>query len=111
MPNESIITDSELKYFDGRGNLLKSRTELSVAKMLQFLDIGYEYDYKQKLSDGSNISIDFKSIKGLIEVIDSHDEVQKLTRISKDGKENIIAIGNSKYASSLSEIGSLFCYD
>ena len=37
------ITDSDFRYTDGRGNLMRSRTELSVAKLLDFLHKDYEY--------------------------------------------------------------------
>jgi len=107
-----VISDSDLRYVDGKGNLLRSRAELSVAKMLQFLGIDYEYDNKLKLKDGSTVNIDFKTKMGLIEVVDSDLDANKLLKIKKNSSsEKVIAIGRSKFASKIGEIDSLFAYD
>jgi len=105
------ISDSDLRYMDGKGNLLKSRAELSIAKMLQFLGIDYEYDNKLKLSDGSTVNVDFRTKVGLIEVVDSEQDAKKVLQIRKNNGERIIAIGRSKFASKIGELDSLFAYD
>ena len=38
--SNSTILDSDFRYIDKNGTLLKSRTELSIAQMLSFLEIG-----------------------------------------------------------------------
>ena len=111
MSKGKIISDSDLRYIDGKGNLLRSRAELSIAKMLQFLELDYEYDSKLKLRDGSIVNVDFRTKMGLIEVVDSEDDADKLLRIKKNSSERIIAIGQSKFASKVGELDSLFYYD
>ena len=39
------IADADFRYTDGKGNLIRSRTELSVARMLVFLNKEYEYNH------------------------------------------------------------------
>jgi hypothetical protein len=34
---KGVVTDSDLKYIDQRGNLLRNRTELSTSNILSFL--------------------------------------------------------------------------
>ena len=70
MATGSAILDSDFRYTDRKGNLFRTRTELSIAEMLSFLDVKYEYDYKLALKDGKEISVDFNTEKGFIEVID-----------------------------------------
>lgn len=111
MSKGKIITDSDLRYIDGKGNLLRSRAELSIAKMLQFLELDYEYDSKLKLRDGSTVNVDFRTKMGLIEVVDSEDDADKLLKIKNNSSERIIAIGQSKFASKVGELNSLFHYD
>ena len=45
MATSPTILDSDFKYIDKKGNLLKTRTELTVAQMLTFLENEYEYSY------------------------------------------------------------------
>jgi 6-pyruvoyltetrahydropterin/6-carboxytetrahydropterin synthase len=111
MVEDSIITDKALKYIDSKGNLLNSRTELSIAGLLQFLGIDYEYNSKVKVDNGSIVTVDFRTKNGLIEVIDSQEEASKLEKISLKNGERIVAIGNSEHAGRISELGSLFLYD
>ena len=71
MATTPTIMDSDFKYIDKKGNLLRTRTELTIAQMLTFLEEGYEYDFKISLKNGKTVKIDFKTKKGLIEVIDN----------------------------------------
>ena len=52
MATSPTILDSDFKYIDKKGNLLKTRTELTVAQMLSFLENEYEYNYEMTLKNG-----------------------------------------------------------
>jgi len=104
-----VISDSDLRYIDGNGNLLRSRAELSVAKLLQYLGIDYEYD--SKMNNTSNTRVDFRTKMGLIEVIDSQEDTDKFLQIKNNNNERVMAVGHSKYASKIGEIDSFFSYD
>lgn len=112
--NQSHILDSDFKYIDKNGNIMKSRNELTVSQMLDFLEIKYEYGHTISLDDGNIIQVDFKTEKGLIEVIDNDDDIAKYQRIKSDSKstsKRIIAIGNPKYVARISEINDMVYYD
>ena len=49
---KKIILDEDLKYIDKKGNLLRSKTELSFSKLLSFLEKDYQYNFLIKLSNG-----------------------------------------------------------
>jgi len=132
MANERVVLNSDLRYID-RGNLLRSRSELSVAKMLSFLGQNYEYDANIQMSDGDSVKVDFKvgvsrreapdginnnknynknNNNKYIEVIDSEEDATKFKIIrEKMPTLDIIAVGHSKYASRIDEIDSLFFFD
>ena len=61
MTTSPTIVDSDFKYIDKKGNLLKTRTELTIAQMLTFLENEYEYNYEMTLKDGNKVKIDFFS--------------------------------------------------
>jgi 6-pyruvoyltetrahydropterin/6-carboxytetrahydropterin synthase len=111
MPTERVVLDSDLRYMDGKGNLLRTRSEFAVAKMLSFLGHDYQYNADIKLPDGV-VKVDFKTNSKYIEVVDSEADAAKFKKI-KEGlpQLNIIAVGNSKYASKIEEMDSLFFYD
>jgi 6-pyruvoyltetrahydropterin/6-carboxytetrahydropterin synthase len=113
MAKERTVLNSDLRYID-RGNLLRSRSELSVAKMLSFLTQKYEYDVNVRMPDGESLKIDFKIGGGnkYIEVIDSEEDAIKFKHIrEKFPALDIIAIGNSRYVSRINEIDSVFFFD
>jgi 6-pyruvoyltetrahydropterin/6-carboxytetrahydropterin synthase len=120
MANERVVLNSDLRYID-RGNLLRSRSELSIAKMLSFLGQDYEYDVNITLPGGESIRVDFGIGRRLddyskntryIEVIDSEEDAIKFKTIrDKIPTLDIIAVGQSKYASRIDEIESLFFFD
>jgi 6-pyruvoyltetrahydropterin/6-carboxytetrahydropterin synthase len=113
MAKERIVLNSDLRYID-RGNMLRSRSELSVAKMLSFLGQDYQYDVNVKLPNGESMKIDFKAGGGskYIEVIDSEDDAIKFKHIREELPTlDIIAVGHSKYASRINEMDSLFFFD
>jgi len=72
------VLDSDYKYIDKKGNLLKSRTELSVAQMLSFLKTEYKCNHKIILKNQDVVTVDFRTEQGLIEVIDSDDDIKKI---------------------------------
>ena len=112
MTHERIVLNSDLRYID-KGILLRSRSELSVAKMLSHLAQNYEYDVNVKMPDGKSIKIDFKAGDNkYIEVVDSDEDAVKFKSIrEKMPKLDVIAIGHSKYTSRIDEIDSLFFFD
>lgn len=113
MPNERVVLDSDLRYLDSKGNLLLSRAELSVAKMLAFLGHDYRHGAAMTLPDGTAARIDF-ALAGnkFIEVVDSDADAEKFKKIKEAMPElDIIAVGHSRYASKVDEIDSMFFYD
>jgi 6-pyruvoyltetrahydropterin/6-carboxytetrahydropterin synthase len=121
MAKERFLLDSDLRYI-GKNNLLRSRSELSVAKILSFLNQDYEYDVSVKMPDGDSVKIDFKAGGGggdggggnskYIEVIDSEEDAIKFKKIrEKLPTLDIIAVGHSKYASRIDEMDSVFFFD
>ncbi len=112
MPTERVVLDSDLRYIDSKGNLLRSRSEFSVTKMLLFLGQDYNYDVDVTMPGGKQIRIDFKIQDRYIEVIDSEADANKFRQVREKLPElDIIAIGHSKYASKINEMDSLFFFD
>lgn len=111
MASSPTILDSDFRYIDKRGNLLRSRTELTVAQMLTFLEEDYTYDYELSVK-GKTLKIDFKTSKGLIEVIDDEKDIKKYKEI-KEGlpEQKVMAIGHPKYASQIKELQDIVFYD
>jgi 6-pyruvoyltetrahydropterin/6-carboxytetrahydropterin synthase len=111
MASGSAVLDSDFRYTDRKGNLLRTRTELSIAEMLSFLDVKYEYDYKLALKDGKNISVDFKTEKGFIEVIDNDKDIIKYKELKNNFPDKkIIAMGHPNYASRIKELDDVILY-
>ena len=112
MTSSPTILDSDFKYIDKKGNLLRTRTELTIAQMLSFLDEDYEYDYKLSLKNGSSVTVDFKTKKGLIEVIDNEEDIKKYNQIKENlTEEKVMAIGHPKYTAQIKELQDLVFYD
>ncbi|MEK0367810.1 MAG: 6-carboxytetrahydropterin synthase, partial [Nitrosopumilus sp.] len=112
MASSPTILDSDFRYIDKKGNLLRTRTELTVAQMLTFLDEEYQYDHKLTLKNGSKVTIDFKTKKGLIEVIDNDEDIEKYKQIKEDfPQDKIMAIGHAKYVAQVKELQDLVFYD
>ena len=78
MATSPTILDSDFKYIDKKGNLLRTRTELTIAQMLTFLEEEYQYDHEISLKNGKKVKIDFKTNKGIIEVIDNDEDIKKI---------------------------------
>ncbi len=113
MATEPVIVDSDFRYIDKKGTLLKSRTELSVSQMLSFLGIDYEYQHKITLRDGRTLVIDFKTSDGkLIEVIDSDADIEKYKLVKKSNENaKIMGIGHPKFAAKIKELDDIVYYD
>lgn len=112
MATSPTILDSDFRYIDKKGNLLKTRTELTVAQMLTFLDQEYQYKHKITLKNGKEVTIDFKTEKGLIEVIDNDEDITKYKKIKEDFPEQkVMAIGHAKYVAQIKELQDIVFYD
>lgn len=111
MTTSPTILDSDFRYLDKKGNLLKTRTELSIAQMLSFLGHSYEYNYELKI-DGQTINVDFKTEQGFIEVIDNDEDIEKYKTIKeKLSDQKIMAIGHPKYSAQIKELEDVVFYD
>jgi 6-pyruvoyltetrahydropterin/6-carboxytetrahydropterin synthase len=109
---ERVVLDKDIRYIDNNGNLLRSRAEFSVSKLLSFLGITYEYDASLSFNDGTSAKIDFKTGNRYIEIVDSKADMDKFKLIKKELPDvDVIALGHSKYAAKLNELDSLFFYD
>ncbi|MGI0023503.1 MAG: 6-pyruvoyl trahydropterin synthase family protein [Nitrososphaeraceae archaeon] len=122
---KKIILDEDLKYIDGKGNLLRSKMELSFSKLLSFLEKDYQYNFLIRLSNGREVPVDFKVENKFIEILDSEKDLDKFNEIKKNNPDlDIIAIGKSKFGvksddfetisfidSEKDQIGSIFLED
>jgi 6-pyruvoyltetrahydropterin/6-carboxytetrahydropterin synthase len=109
---ERIVLDKDIRYIDGNGNLLRSRTEFSFSKILNFMGQNYEYNAKVNFEGKTFATIDFKTGDRYIEIIDSEADADKLRLIRKNLPEiNIIGVGHSKYAGRVSELDSFFFFN
>jgi 6-pyruvoyltetrahydropterin/6-carboxytetrahydropterin synthase len=113
MPTERVVLDSDLRYIDPRGNLVRTRTEFSLAQTLSFIGQSYEYDVELELPGNKSTRIDFRvGSNKYIEVIDSDKDAAKFKKVREERPDlDIIAVGHSKYASKIDEMGSIFFYD
>src|SRR5881409_151374 len=122
---KKIILDEDLKYIDKKGNLLRSKAELSFSRLLSFLGKDYQYDFKIKLMNGNEVLVDFKVDDKYIEILDSEKDLDKFNEIKKNNPDlDIIAIGKSKFGvksgdfetisfidSERDQVGSIFLED
>ena len=112
MVTSSSLLDSDFKYIDKKGNLLKSRTELTVAQMISFLNQDFVYKYELKLSEDRTVTVDFKTENGLIEIIDNEEDIIKYKEIKKNLPETkIMAVGHPKFAARVKELEEIVFYD
>ena len=63
MTAEPRIVSSDMRYLDKHENLMRTRTELAIAQMLEFLGHEYKYDHKENFG-GFDATIDFKTHRG-----------------------------------------------
>ena len=113
--DQSRILDSDFRYMDQKGNIMKSRSELTVAQMLDFLGIEYEYGHTANMEDGSTVRVDFKTERGLIEVIDDDMDIAKYQRIKSDASLSqsvrTMAVGSAKHVARIGEMNDIIYYD
>ncbi len=106
------VLDSDFRFIDKKGNLMKTRTELSIAQMLDFLNQDYQYNFQLETSDGKKIIVDFKTQQGLIEIIDNDEDISKYKQIKKFFPDTkIMAIGHPKYSAQIKELDDIVFYD
>lgn len=111
MESPPALLDSDYRFIDLKGNLLRSRTELSVARMLSFLKIGYEYDCALQVGKRT-LRLDFKTDCGFIEVIDGEGDLEKYMAVKRDATDiKIMALGHPKHAARVEELDDLIFYD
>lgn len=97
---------------DQKGNLISNRLELMISKLLTFLGQTYDYNVPINLSDGSNVSLDFKVGNKYIEILDSLEDVQKFDRLRNEKPSlNLIGLGNSKFAAKVEDLDSVSLID
>ena len=111
MATSPTILDSDFKYIDKKGTLLRTRTELTIAQMLTFLEEEYQYDHELTLKNGKKVKIDFKTNKGLIEVIDNDEDIKKYIEIKDNTDDKIMAVGRPKYSAQIKELEDIVFYD
>jgi len=103
------VLDSDYRHVDGRGNLLRSRAELAVARLLEFM--GHEYEYgKEVPTPGGPVRVDFSTEGGLIEVIDSEDDLERYRAIREAGGQRILAVGHARHAARAGELDDIVAY-
>ncbi len=56
----TAIMDSDFRYIDKKGTLLKSRTELAISQMLSFVGIDYTYE-NEILVNGKTVLVDLQN--------------------------------------------------
>lgn len=109
---KKTILDEDLKYIDKKGNLLRSKTELSFSRLLSFLEKDYQYDFKIKLMNGKDVNVDFKVDDKYIEILDSDIDFDKLNEIKKNNPDlDIIGIGKSKIGVKSSDFETISLVD
>lgn len=95
-------------YVDGRGNVLRSRAELAVARMLSYLGVEYEYDAPVP---GSDLRADFATGRGLIEVVDSAEDAEKLSRIRRVPGARVAGVGRPSRGARASDLREISFYE
>src|SRR5829696_6569112 len=107
-----VVTDSDLRYLDHRGNLLRSRAEFSTSNILSFLGHDYEYNTRVNLDESNSVDLDFKIGDKYIEVIDSEPDLEKFKLVQRNLPElKILGIGHSNYAAKQNELKSFFSFN
>jgi 6-pyruvoyltetrahydropterin/6-carboxytetrahydropterin synthase len=103
--------DKDLKYIssDSKKDLIKNRTGYSLSKLLDFLEIGYQYN---EPIVNSNINIDFKIGDKFIKIIDNDEDLAEFKEINeKFPLIDLVAVGKSSFMGKLNELESIFFFD
>lgn len=110
MATAQRIIDADFKYMDKMGNLMKSRTEMSIAKLLSFLNKPYEYNYKVPGQPPTTVS--FKTPDGYIQVLDEESDISKYNTIKERlVDENVIAMGHPRLSTRVREMDDIILYN
>lgn len=101
--------DKDLKYIGQSKNLIKNRTGYSISKLLDFLEI--EYNYDNVLND-SKLSIDFKIGDKFIKIIENDNDMNEFKIIEERFPfVDMIAVGRSSYLGKINEMQNIFLFD
>jgi len=102
--------DKDLKYINDKKNLISNRTGYSISKLLDFLDIDYQYN--ASVSD-TKINIDFKiGMDKFIKILENDKEIAELRIINeKFPSMDLIAIGKSSFIGKINELDSFFLFN
>lgn len=110
MDIQSGITDYDFRYADRQGNLIRSRTALSIARLLEFMGTRYEYDVT--VPGDPPLSVDFKTADRYIMVVDDETSMTQYKAIrERVGADHIMALGHPTTASRLRELDDMVVYD
>ena len=72
--------DKDLKYINDKKNLISNRTGYSISKLLDFLDIDYQYN--ASISD-TKVNIDFKiGMDKFIKILENDKDIAELKIIN-----------------------------
>lgn len=101
--------DKDLKFIGNKKYLIKNRIGYSVSKLLDFLELDYQYDISLK---NSNSRIDFKIGDKYIKIINNDNDLLEFKDLTKEFPiMNLIGIGKSCYIDKADEIENIFFFD
>lgn len=101
--------DKDLKYINDKNSLIKNRTGYTISKLLDFLEIDYNYD---NILSNSKLNIDFKIGDKFIKIIENQEDMIEFKSIQeKFPLINLIAIGKSSYLGKIKEMNEMFFFD
>ena len=101
--------DKDLKYISDKKNLIKNRTGYSLSKLLDFLELNYQYNAPIV---NSNLNIDFKIGDKFIKIIENDDDLTEFKSINeKFPFMDLVAIGKSDFIGKINELESIFFFN
>lgn len=104
------IIDADFKYVDQEGNLMRTRTELSVAKLLAFLNKPYKHNCI--IPGQPPLVANFKTPDGYIQILDDESDIAAYLNIKERlGNERVIAMGHPRLASKIREMDDVILYN
>lgn len=108
MPSQ--IVDADFSYTDGKGNTIKSRTGLSVARLLAFLN--KEYRCNVTVPGDPPLYADFKTEDGYILILESDADMARYRAIrERSPGQKVIGMGHPRLASRIEELDDIVLYD
>ncbi|MDQ6723413.1 MAG: 6-carboxytetrahydropterin synthase [Thermoproteota archaeon] len=101
--------DKDLKYISDKKNLIKDRTAYSLSKLLDFLELNYQYNAPIVNSD---LNIDFKIGDKFVKIIENDNDLTEFNSINeKFPSMDLIAIGKPSYIGKINELESIFFFN